>query len=100
MSHQEIMTELEQNGERSSGFYDEDARKLQEIYDAGFHEYVKKVKEERKQNKQRAQKQLRLQKKRLQKQRRQGRPMKFMTFPQAQSTAAVFSAQIPTGTSF
>jgi hypothetical protein len=65
MSHQEIMTELEQNGERSSGFYDEDARKLQEIYDAGFHEYVKKVKEERKQNKQRAQKQLRLQKKRL-----------------------------------
>ena len=65
MTHQDIMTELEQNGERSSGFYDEDARKLQAIYDAGFQEYVAKVKEARKTNKLRAQKQLRLQKKRL-----------------------------------
>lgn len=65
MSHQEIMTELERSGQRSSGFYDEDARNLQQIYDAEYEDYAKKEREIRKQNKLRGQKLLLLQKKRI-----------------------------------
>ena len=59
------MTELERSGQRSSGFYDEDARNLQQIYDAEYEDYAKKEREIRKQNKLRGQKLLLLQKKRI-----------------------------------